>query len=229
MGVGAITLKASESGGAEMAVLEEVPDQAPMDLIIGSRELFRGKIRGMHALNAGIWGLLAVFQTTYFAGSSMDARGPYWPDTAVGLLIGIAIFALPTRWRATSPTRQHNAIQRAWGQAKRWNTETRYQLWMAAGIMGVLVVACVVVWLSMEALGGWTHAHAVVCVLYGFTAGVWIARTLCTFRWATWFGEGAIDPQVAVRLVRAFVKGQKVQHFAAIYAQTHPHTNGDPS
>jgi hypothetical protein len=207
-----------------MTDLAELPEQAPLDVIVASRELLRGKVRTMQVLNAVLYTAIAVMYTFMASTNSSLANLPYWLFVTIAFLVGFATAALLTRRRAFSPERQRAAVERAWRRARSWSTSTRRTTlltlaWIAGAIAFTAALMMVVTFIS-----GGDHFFMYLGPLFGLTAALWAVRGLRTFRWATWFGPGAIDPDIAGELVRSFTKAKKVQYYAEVYAQNHPPT-----
>jgi hypothetical protein len=207
-----------------MTDLAELPELAPLDVIVASRELLRGKVRTMQVLNAVLYIAVAVMFTFAASTNSSNATLPYWLFMTTALLVGFVTSALLTRRRALSPERQRAAVERSWRRARSWSRSTRRTtLLTLAYIAGAIVLTAVLMVVAIF-ISGWDYVTAYFMPLWGLTAGLWAVRGLRTFRWATWFGPGAIDPDVAGELVRSFAKAKKVQYYAEVYAQNHPPT-----
>jgi hypothetical protein len=211
-----------------MAVLEQLPEQAPMDLVIGSRDLLRGKVRATHAINLCSLTLMVVVFTWGASGDALATKAPAWLLALAAILAGTVVAAAFTRWRTSSPRQQERAVNRSWRYAKAWATQEGKRPWVPIAIVLGAVVACVALVIVALSIPGFPDVTVPAIVLLAALEGVELARTLRTFRWATWFGVGAMDPDVASELVRATVKAQKVRHYADVYAQNHP-TAGDRS
>jgi hypothetical protein len=209
-----------------------LPERAPIDLIAGSRDILRGQIRAPRWLTAGS-SLLAALVFTWSATESVDVtlgipKAPYWLLTATGYLVGLVLASATTLWRTRSSQRQLAAVERAWQQALHTSEQqagtNRRRL-----LVFVVTVAIVAIAFGLACtMGSYRLLYFWTLPIIGLNAGTATIRLLVTFRWARWYGAGAIDPDVAKQLVSAHKKARKVQHHAESYAQSHP-SAGDES
>jgi hypothetical protein len=205
-----------------VAVLEQLPEQAPMDQVIASRELFRGKVLTGHLLVFGSGALMLLVLTWSASSDSLSVDVNYWLLAIGGLLAGTALTALVTRDRTHSSLRQQTSVEKAWRRARVEAIPSAKRRWKLVGtIIGILIAGAAFLIAAIQVVG-LSHLNAIVVPLIGLSGGVELSRLLRSFRWATWFGRGAIDPDVAGELARSMIQASKVQYYAEVYAQSHP-------
>jgi hypothetical protein len=204
----------------------QLPAQAPMDLIVGSRELLRREVRKGHL--RGCYTALLAAMVTINASSQFDHRVtfPYWLLTTTTCLVGLALGSITPRMRATSAQRQQNAVQAAWSTAMQTSTAPRTTRTSLVVIAVVLVIAILAV--ASLSIHDLPYRYFALLPIAGIATGMWLAEMLATFRWATWYGPGAIDPDVATQLVVARARALKLRQNAEVYQANHP-VPGDES
>jgi hypothetical protein len=210
-----------------MTIFGELPREAPMDLIVGSRELLRRKVRNGRLRGGSAVVLAGIITINASSNYEHPVTFPYWLLTTTGCLVGLGLGSIPPRLRATSAQRQQNAIQSAWGTAVLTSTAprtTRTRLVVIGAVLAIVVLG----FAFSFSIRNWQHLYFVLLPFIGTAAGIWVAGMLMTFRWATWYGPGAIDPDVATQLVVARARALKLRQNAEVYQANHP-VPGDES
>jgi hypothetical protein len=203
-----------------VSVIGELPREVPMDLIVGSRELLRGKVRLARLRGGYAIGPALLFTLNAYSYYDDHVRFPYWVLTLTGCLVGLVLGSIPALMRAQSAERQQNAIQAAWSSALLTSSTprtARTRLVVLAAVLLVTVLAVGFLWVPE-----WPYRYFVWIPLAGSLAGIWLAQMLQTFRWASWYAPGVIDPDVARQLVLAQARARKVQDYALAGQQAIP-------
>jgi hypothetical protein len=215
-----------------MAIQEQLPEQAPLDVIIGSREMFRGQIRSRRLVNvakAAVFAVLFTFNASILSRGDLGvAKAHYWLLTTAGVVAGLLLGSVDALRRERSAQRQQKAIDDAWRSARGAVASARSgrRRWI---LVGLAVGIVIVIFFLAFTFSDLHHVFWWILPVFGLDAGMWMTKLLMTFRWATWFGAGAIDPDVAKQLVWAHNKALKVQRNAQAYAESQAHLGEQPA